>query len=124
MPTLAPKRDGTIRQVRPVKTSWTGRANAGRRAAWACSFDMPPSGTPATVTPCGTRAGGAASPLSTGARAAMTRMESPSRRITRTDRTYGDGDSQGSSETQRGNQGIERRGYRRSVAPPYVKPKR
>src|SRR5436190_15410910 len=104
MPTFAPKRAGTIRHLRPVKTSCTGRANAGRKAAWACSFDMPPSGTPATVTPWGTRAGGAASPLSTGARAAMTRTETPSRRITRTDRTYGGGHNQGSSVLQRGNQ--------------------
>src|SRR5689334_8796616 len=80
-PTFAPKRAGTRRQDRVVKTSCTGRANAGRRAACACSFDIPPTGRPATVTPRGISAGGAASPLNTGAMAAMTRTETPSRRI-------------------------------------------
>src|SRR6185437_849590 len=57
---------------------------------------MPPTGRPATVTPSGTRAGGAASPPSTGARTAMTRTETPRRRNTCTDRTYAGGRGQGS----------------------------
>jgi len=54
------------------KTTRIGRANAGCTAACACSYDIPPTGMPANVTPSATSTGGAASPLRTGARQATT----------------------------------------------------
>src|SRR3954471_15636112 len=64
---------------------------------------MPPTGTPARVTPSGISTGGEASPVSTGARAAITRTEMRRRRITWRDRTYDGGRNQGSSDPKRGN---------------------
>src|SRR6476660_3271985 len=62
--------------------SRTGVSNAGRSAAWACAFDIPPTGTPARVTPGWIKAGGAASPRRAGASAATTRTVRARRRTT------------------------------------------
>src|SRR3954451_21046896 len=61
--------------------SRTGRAKAGPTAACACSFDIPPTGTPASVTPGSISTGGAASPRRAGASAATTRVMRARRRI-------------------------------------------
>src|SRR5512133_6190 len=80
--TCPPKRFGWSLQRRSPYTSRTGVANAGRSAAWACSFDIPPTGTPARVTPGWINAGGAASPRRAGASAATTRTDRARRRTT------------------------------------------
>src|SRR5438132_3644404 len=65
---------------------------------------MPPTGTPASVTPRAIKAGDDASPLRTGARTAITKTERARRRITWSDRTQGHGRNQGSSQPKGGNQ--------------------